>query len=467
MRLRTKKLLRLNMLNSLFSSPFQRVLFENMAHTLNGSPRLRYWKKLEKTQFLSEKELLNVQWQRLTELLRFSWDNNDFYRRRFQKAGLTPDSIRSPLDFRRLDMLTKEEIRSNSSSMISQGFRVEDLHKFKTGGSTGKALDIYITEECSCLRNACTLRHDLWSGWKRGEPVAAIWGNPYFPRTIKEKLRNFIFLPPTIYLDTMDVSSDSITKFVEQWRRVMPTLIFGHAHSIFILAQSLEKIGATDLHPKGIISTSMMLLPHERRKIEEVFSVAVTDRYGCEEVSLIGCECEKHEGMHLNVEHLFIEFLNNEGVPVAPGQPGKIVVTDLMNRAMPLIRYQVDDVGVPSDRKCSCGRGLPLMEHVTGRVADFLVKKDGSRVAGVSLIENTLTSIPGINQMQVVQESLELILLRVVPGALFDVSAKSRLTSYFHSIFGAEISIQVSKVTEIAPEPSGKFRFSICKIPQL
>jgi phenylacetate-CoA ligase len=95
-----------------------------------------------------------------------------------------------------------------------------------------------------------------------------------------------------------------------------------------------------ELRLKGIISTSMMLLPHERKVIEKVFQCKVTDRYGCEEVSLIGCECEMHEGMHMNIEHLVIEFVKDDGSYAVPGEPGNIVVTDLMNYAMPFIRYK-------------------------------------------------------------------------------------------------------------------------------
>jgi phenylacetate-CoA ligase len=166
----------------------------------------------------------------------------------------------------------------------------------------------------------------------------------------------------------------------------------------------------------------------------------------------------------MNIEHLFIEFIKDDGTYAAKGEPGRIIVTDLMNRAMPLIRYQVEDVGVPSDRKCSCGRGLPLMDHVTGRVADFLIKKDGSRVAGVSLIENTLTKIPGIDQMQIVQESIDSIVLLVVPGRDFLENCKIELVNYFENLFGESVSVNVQIVQVIQPEPSGKYRFSICRI---
>jgi phenylacetate-CoA ligase len=262
----------------------------------------------------------------------------------------------------------------------------------------------------------------------------------------------------------MAVSASSVTRFAGQWRKVKPTLIFGHAHSIFVLAQVLQQMEIQDLRPKGIISSSMMLLPHERRKIEEVFGTKVTDRYGCEEVGLIASECERHKGMHLNIEHLLIEFVRDDGASAAPGEPGRIVVTDLLNRAMPLIRYQVEDVGVPGRGTCPCGRGLPLMDRVVGRTADFLIRRDGTRIAGVSLIENTLTKLDGIDQMQIVQEDLQHIVLNLVPGSLYDEGHERALREYFAQLFLNETQVEIRVLTQIEPEPSGKYRFSICKL---
>ena len=262
----------------------------------------------------------------------------------------------------------------------------------------------------------------------------------------------------------MAVNDESVRQFVREWTQKKPTMLFGHAHSIFLLASQLEKLGINEIRPKGIISTSMMLLPHERKVIEKVFGCKVTDRYGCEEVSLIGCECEEHDGMHMNIEHLVIEFLKDDGSYAAPGEPGRIVVTDLMNKAMPFVRYQVEDVGVPLDRICPCGRGLPLMAKVAGRVADFLVKEDGTKVAGISLIENTLTKFQGVDQMQIVQKELKSICLNIVPGKDYDDNTKKELLSYFKKLFGADCYIRVCLVDKIAPERSGKYRFSICEL---
>lgn len=446
-------------MNSAF---FRRNIFETVFQLKSRSPRLAYWRDLEKTQYLSTPQLKELQWNRLNELWHYLWQNNDFYRRRFLESGLHESDLRNIQDIGKIPILNKKDIRFNGDAMISSGYKQSDLHHFKTGGSTGKALDIYITEECSELRNACARRHDRWTGWEPGEPIGAAWGNPKIPKKIKEKLLDAC-VQPYIYLDTMSVTDESVRQFAASWAKKKPTLLFGHAHSLFLLARKVQELDITVIRPIGILSTSMMLLPHERAVIEQVFGKKVTDRYGCEEVSLIASECDKHEGMHMNIEHLVIEFIKADGSYAEPGEPGLIVVTDLMNKAMPFVRYKVEDVGVPLGGSCSCGRGLPLMEKIAGRVADFLIKRDGTKVAGISLIENTLTKIPGIDQMQIVQTDLDRMQLNIVPGEQYCSASEEELVSYFENLFG-DIRITLRKVTEIKPEKSGKFRFSICDL---
>jgi phenylacetate-CoA ligase len=207
-----------------------------------------------------------------------------------------------------------------------------------------------------------------------------------------------------------------------------------------------------------------MLLPHERAVIERVFGVRVTDIYGCEEVGLIAGECERHEGLHVNIDQLVVEILHEDGRPVAPGETGLVVVTDLLNEAMPFIRYRTEDMAELAASPCSCGRGQPTLARVVGRTADFLKRQDGSRVAGISLIENTLTKLPGIAQMQIVQEQLHEVQLRIVPGPQFDDARRRELVDYFRDTFpGTTIDLQ--EVTAITQERNGKYRFSICRVP--
>jgi phenylacetate-CoA ligase len=437
-------------------------LFFPLWEIKDGARRLQYLHELSKSQWWNAETLRKWQWERLGEAVGYAFANVPYYKERYGAVGFD-GTLQSWEEFRRLPLLRKQDIRANDNGLVSRQYRREDLIEARTGGSTGTALTLYFDKRCQELRNAATMRGDQWAGWEIGMKVAAIWGNPPAADTLKKKLRNLL-LDRIIYLDTMDINECSVRRFVEEWRREKPQVIFGHSRSIYILAKYLREFGISDLHPKGIISTSMMLLASERKFIEQVFDLPVTNRYGCEEVGPIACECELHNGLHLNVDHVLVEFLREDGSQADPGEDANIVVTDLINRGMPLIRYCVGDMGVPSDQTCACGRGLPLMERVTGRQADFLKRPDGSLVAGVSLVERTLTAIPGIEQMQLVQDQLRLLSVNLVAGDRFDKEGETALRHELQSVFGDAVAIEIRCVNRLDQTSAGKYRFAICNV---
>jgi phenylacetate-CoA ligase len=207
----------------------------------------------------------------------------------------------------------------------------------------------------------------------------------------------------------------------------------------------------------------MVLHNWQRRVIEDVFACKVTNRYGCEEVSLIACECPRHDGFHVNADGVYVEVLR-DGRQVAPGEPGSVVVTDLTNRAMPLIRYQVGDVAVPSSRPCSCGRGLPLLERVDGREADYVVTAQDQLISGISLTENFALQVPGLAQIQIIQESVDRFRFRIVRGPEFGPASVERIAALVAERFGANTAFDCEYVEQIAQEPSGKYRFCISRV---
>ena len=140
-------------------------------------------------------------------------------------------------------------------------------------------------------------------------------------------------------------------------------------------------------------------------------------------------------------------------------------MTDLANYGMPFIRYKVGDLAVPSDKICPCGRGFPLLERVEGRTADYLVTPDGMLISGISLTENFATLLPGLEQIQIVQERTDFLLLRIVRGESFDNRSLQRIEELMLKRFGPRMQYECNFVERINQEPSGKYRFVISKVP--
>ena len=160
-----------------------------------------------------------------------------------------------------------------------------------------------------------------------------------------------------------------------------------------------------------------------------------------------------------------MEILRADGSPCAPGEDGRLVITDLVNRghaAASATRWAIAACS-PTD-PCPCGRGWPLLAALTGRIADFLVALDGSRVAGISLIENTLTRLPGIRQLQLVQEERGALVANLVPATGWSEITARALTATLRDALGSDLRVEIRLAERIAQEPSGKYRFSICRV---
>ncbi|MCS6866627.1 MAG: phenylacetate--CoA ligase family protein [Gemmataceae bacterium] len=420
----------------------------------DGSPRLRHLRTLERTQFDPPEVIAARQLAAVQKQLWHAWNTVPYYRSAWTKAGVHPSDVRDLADLSAFPVLTKADIRRHHRDLLSAAYDRANCRRKTTSGSTGVPLTIYCDEAAIHWKAACTIRSDQWSGYRLGQRVAKVWGNPEYRHFgLKGWLRNYFF-DRAIYLDTLQLTEQRITAFAHAIRRHRPGLLFGHAHSLYLLACALRKSRLLDIRPNGIIATAMILHDWQRRVIEEVFSCPVTNRYGCEEVSLIACECEEHNGLHINADSLYTEVTND----------GRLLLTDFSNRAMPLIRYQVGDVVVPSARRCPCGRGLPLLERIEGRDADYVVTPRGQLVSGISLTENFANLIPGTAQVQIIQESLTQFRIRLVADDGFNEASRAKVAELVQRTLGEGVDHEVELVDAIPQEASGKYRFCISKV---
>lgn len=427
-----------------------------------GTPYLRHLKTLQTMKGRAPHEIQVDQLARLKKLIRYAYDNTRFYRQQFEAAGLTPGSLQELGDLNRFPLLTKDLIRANKDAMIAGIVPRDQLVPKKTSGSTGVSVELVVDEESAQWKRAVTISYDRWAGWDIGEPVGAIWGNPQHRLNWRTKLRNAL-LERFTYLDTLNMDEPAMLSFYRELRLKKPAILFGHAHSLYLFARFLQARELPCLAVRGVISTCMVLHDFERSTIEQVFQCRVTNRYGCEEVSLIACDCPAGN-MHLNCDTLLVEFLR-DGRPVPPGEPGAIVVTDLTNYGMPFIRYKVGDVGVPSPQtNCPCGCNYPIIQSLEGRVADYVVTPDGNYISGISLTENFAMQLPGVKQMQIVQERQDHLVFRLVRGELFGAQTVLDIDRMALERFGRRMGWEIEYVDSIQSEKSGKYRFCISKL---
>jgi phenylacetate-CoA ligase len=420
------------------------------------TPYLKVCRYLQSRERISRNERRAEQWVKLQAIIRHASIYCPYYKRKFKEVGFHPGDLKSWEDFERLPILTKDDIRENKKDLLPDYENPTNLTPRKTSGSTGVSLDFYVKESEMQYKRGVVLYRDQWTAWRPGDWKAMVWGNPEYLNHWKTRTRNAL-LDRMFSLDTLKMKEGMMVKFAQQILKKKPTLLFGHAHSLYLFAD-FWKISNYPSYPfKAIISTAMVLHDYERALCEDVFQTRVFNRYGCEEVSLIASECESHQGLHVNTDSLIVQVEGTEG----SGNYGALIITDLVNKVMPFIRYQVGDMASSSNILCSCGRTYPILDKINGRVADYLVTPEREWVSGISLTENFATLIPGLKQIQIIQDRLDHLRLRIVSEDQFDGSDEGVISKLIRERFGPRMSFSLEEVPRIEPEISGKYRFSI------
>jgi phenylacetate-CoA ligase len=216
-------------------------------------------------------------------------------------------------------------------------------------------------------------------------------------------------------------------------------------------------------NPTAVFTAAEKLYKFQKEKIESVFECKVFDSYGSNEIRSMAYECEEHNGYHITAENVIIEFIK-EGEQASPGELGEIIITDLTNYAMPLIRYRIGDIGIPSDQRCTCGRGLPLMESVEGRSNSFVATKD-NRILSSSYFSELLMEFKYIKQFQIIQKSLNSLHINLVCSEEPTYSEVNHLINSIKNSTKDDMEIKVKQIKTISPAKSGKLQLVISEIP--
>ncbi|MFQ5778487.1 MAG: phenylacetate--CoA ligase family protein [Terriglobia bacterium] len=423
----------------------------------------RYVREFQHTQFLTREEVKHLQWERLRKLLWHAYENCTFYRRRMQEAEIHPAAITRLEQVSALPVLTKSDIQDHAGELLARNYPAAARVRNQTGGSTGSPLQFYVDRERLDSRMASTTRHNLWAGLRPGDWCARLWGarlDQIVEQGWWDWCRNTL-LYRLVELNTSCIRRDDWRTLVAALRRKRPRFLVTYAQSACLFARCVREAGIDDIRFESILTTAEVLLSEQRHLLEETFRARVYNRYGCREVSVIATECEFHRGMHVNAEALLVEVVPDSSIP---GSVGKIVVTDLLNYSMPLIRYEIGDAGRwAPEQDCPCGRGLPLLADVQGRTTDFLVLPDGRWVSGPALTL-VVADMADVRQVQFVQKAPAAVVLRVVPGRDYGSQTVAELRRRLGRYLDGHTALAIEEVEGIASEASGKYRFVINEV---
>ena len=453
---------------SLYKTFLQEVLFPLDAYRSGKGKLFRNLREFEKSQFFSPDEIRDLNWQRLKAILQHAYEKIPYYRQSFDAVGMTPNDVRSESDLLRLPVLEKRQVQDHLAELVVPDWPKDNLMVDQTGGSTGTPVRYYCSLDRRISREAATYRHNRWAGWDICDKSAAVWGASRdavpVPKKLFGKMRSF-FLDRQIMLNTAVFNESDALAFNEQLKKYRPKCILGYANALVVFAHMLKEKNVAAYSPFSIVSSAEMLPPESRKIIEDAFGCKVFNRYGSRETSVIASECDRHEGLHLMAEGLHVELVV-DGRHAKPGEMGEIVVTDLLNLPMPLIRYRIGDMAAWGDKPCSCGRGLPMLAQLSGRVTDFLVTDNGSLCSGASLTALVAAYRPTLKQIQIYQERQGEVLFRVASGKDTPISDDDIVFIREKSAvyLGRDTKVEFEFVDEIPKTASGKSLFSISKV---
>jgi phenylacetate-CoA ligase len=427
-----------------------------------------YYDELKQSQWLSPADLRELQERKLRRLVHHAYHHVAYYRQAMDDRGLKPGDVATLDDLRHLPLLEKPEVRENLYfDLLSDNHDKRRILKVATSGSTGEPFVCYADQHQLEIRWAATQRSLEWTGWRFGDRQARLWHQTIgmtWHQVVRERLD--AWLSRRIFIPAFEMSEARLSEALTRLERHRPVLVDGYAECFNYLARYLRGRRLPGMGPRGIVSSAQVLPDDSRQAIEEAFGTKVFDKYGSREFSGIAYECEAHQGHHVVGESYVVEVLR-DGRPAGPGELGEVVVTDLNNFCMPFIRYRIGDLAVATDpaEPCPCGRGLPRLGRIEGRVQSMIVGADGAVVPG-SLFPHLFKDYDYvIRQFQVVQETPGAVVLKVVKGPRFDEAVFTELLAELRRYLGQNMHIDVAFVDEIPMVRTGKRQTTLSKVP--
>ena len=400
--------------------------------------------QIKREQWLPPEKLKKIQELRLKEMVEHAYSNTQFYRDLFTKCGVTPRDIKTVDDLKKIEPTTKKDLQESYDAMVARGYSEKNCRSGYTTGSTGTPAKILYDPYAQDYFRALSMIEFTETGYRPWERLAYTKRSPWRSHILQKVglLRSYHInstLPDEEQADIL--------------RRVNPSLIVSYPTLLYTIARKVKE-KQYSIHPTAAFIGGEILTPHIRSYIEDVFSTRIYETYATIEFATIARECS-HGNWHIHSTQNVVEF-----------EDGKILVTGLINKALPLIRYDIEDRGHPQDGLCPCGRGLPMMQMLEGRCGDIFVLPDGREippptVAGVRVILDTNLAA---KRYQMIQEDYDRFTIKIVPTERFTPEISQKIKEELIRDLGYPVDVDVELVDEIPLTDDRKLRVNISKV---
>lgn len=438
-----------------------------IALQITGSKTIKHLHWIRQISRLTSQELKTIQDEKLKNLLQYAYENVPYYRRILGAARVVNNKTVNLARFSAVPFLTKDIIRENFEELKPKTLVRRKWFYNTSGGSTGEPVQFIQDREYWEKEIAATLFFFSLADKDIGERELKLWGSE---RDIlegsiglKAKVQNWLY--NRLLLNSFMITRETMYNYIIRWNTFKPRVVWAYVDSIYEMARFIEQEKLSVYSPAAIFVTAGTLYPGLRSYIEKIMHTKVLNQYGSREVGVIACECMKQSGLHIFQWKQFIEIVDKTGNPVPAGEHGEIIVTNLENYAMPLIRYRIGDMGRISEEQCDCGMGLMLLKEISGRITDHFLRQDGTIIHG-EYFTHLFYFRPWVKKFQVVQKDFNHIEVKIEKLAEPPENELEDIKEKIKAVMGAECIVNFIFEQTIKPLRSGKMQFTVSEIYQ-
>lgn len=441
---------------------YQDVFFRGL-DLLRGRQNMKRLRFLRESQYWDPERLRSWQLEQLNALLEQARSASPFYRERFRDLGLP---LLSLSHLQGIPILSKNDISRNKDAMRASNLPQGRFVAARTGGSTGEPMQYFWDKRAMDWNRGSVYRSAEWAGVPHGTRAFQMSGSHFdYAQGQRFFHKSVYFLQRYRDLSVAWVDDELLEDYYQRLLRFKPASIWGYASGITLFARHIETRhpGADLSFVKAILTSSETLGPDQRQQIERAFGPGtVFDNYGSREM-YIAAECRAHDGYHLHADVVLTEVVDSDGRACAPGESGRVILTELFNHAFPFVRYEIGDMAVMGEAdECACGVRLPRLRSLEGRVAELIVLRD--RVLTPPNFATLLSDKPGIRAYQIVQKSIDKLTVFIEPGEGFTDETLEYVRRGMLDLVAGQARVEVVTDVEIEVPESGKRCFVVSEV---